>query len=96
MANSAANLNFSLFNSPLVYRREQISMEQLVQQFYRHLNKMEESNSNASAYRGTRQGKKEEEEEYVYMRQRLLSATTIVWISTQFILLPHTVPPGLI
>lgn len=41
-------------------------MEQLVQQFYRHLNMMEESNSNAPTYSETRQGKKEEEEDYVY------------------------------
>lgn len=55
---------------------------------------MEESNSNAPTYSGTRQGLKEEEEDYIYAGQCLLSVTTTISISTQLILLPHTIPQG--
>lgn len=62
-------------------------MQQLVQPFHRHLNMMEESNSNGATYSGTGQGKKEED--YVYAGQRLLSVTTTIWTST------HPPPPTL-
>lgn len=65
-------------------------MEQLAQQLYQQLNVMEQPNSNAPTYSGTRRGgKKDEEEDFVYTPKGLLSVTTTICISTQ--LLPHAV-----
>lgn len=94
MANSAANLIsfFSSSNSPLIYFHSRFLWNNLCSHVYRHLNMMEESNSNAATYSGTRQGKKEED--YVYAGQCLLSVTTTIWIPTHPP--PPHCPPGLI
>lgn len=49
----------------------------------------EQPNSNAPTYSGTRRGKEDEEEDFVYTPKGLLSVTTTICISTQ--LLPHAV-----